>query len=105
MSYLWIFQYICDYSNPVIFLGVGAFDYLKWTYDGAFELLFGLGSGGFEQKKKIQKFKCPGGGTLKLLFDWYTSQKANKSDESWYANQDLMMKNGGHWTFSKLRVD
>ena len=29
---------------------MGAFDYLKWTYDGAFKQLFGLGSGGFEQK-------------------------------------------------------
>ena len=29
---------------------MGAFDHLKWTYDGAFEQLFGLGSGEFEQK-------------------------------------------------------
>ena len=31
------------------FLGVGAFDHLEWTYDGAFEQLFGLGRGEFEQ--------------------------------------------------------
>ena len=28
----------------------GAFDHLEWTYDGAFEQLFGLGRGEFEQK-------------------------------------------------------
>ena len=32
------------------FPGVGAFDHLEWTYDGAFEQLFGLGCGEFEQK-------------------------------------------------------
>ena len=32
------------------FPGVGAFDHLEWTYDGAFEQLFGLGRGEFEQK-------------------------------------------------------
>ena len=29
---------------------MGAFDHLEWTYDGAFEQLFGLGRGQFEQK-------------------------------------------------------
>ena len=29
---------------------MGAFDHLEWTYDGAFEQLFGLGMGEFEQK-------------------------------------------------------
>ena len=29
---------------------MGAFDHPEWTYDGAFEQLFGLGSGEFEQK-------------------------------------------------------
>ena len=29
---------------------MGAFDHLEWTYDGAFEQLFGLGRGEFEQK-------------------------------------------------------
>ena len=29
---------------------MGAFDHLEWTYDGAFEQLFGLGRGKFEQK-------------------------------------------------------
>ena len=32
------------------FPGVGAFDHLEWTYDGAFEQLFGLGKGEFEPK-------------------------------------------------------
>ena len=32
------------------FPGVGAFDHLEWTYDGAFEQLFGLAGGEFEQK-------------------------------------------------------
>ena len=35
---------------PKSFPGVGAFDHLEWTYDGAFEQLFGLGRGEFEQK-------------------------------------------------------
>ena len=39
---------------------MGAFDHLEWTYHGAFEQLFGLGRGEFEQKI-FQKFKCPGG--------------------------------------------
>ena len=29
---------------------MGAFDHLEWIYDGAFEQLFGLGRGEFEQK-------------------------------------------------------
>ena len=41
------------------FPGVGAFDHLEWTYDGAFEQLFGLGR--MEFSKIFQKFKCPGG--------------------------------------------
>ena len=32
------------------FPGVGAFDHLEWTYDGAFEQLFGLGRVEYEQK-------------------------------------------------------
>ena len=54
---------------------MGAFDHLEWTYDRAFEQLFGLGSGrgGFQQKF-CKKYKCPGvargGGMLKLRFDW-----------------------------------
>ena len=31
------------------FPGVGAVDHLEWTYDGAFEQLFGLGRGEFKQ--------------------------------------------------------
>ena len=41
------------------FPGMGAFDYLEWIYDGAFEQLFGLGRGEFEQKF-CKKYKCPG---------------------------------------------
>ena len=29
---------------------MGAFDHLEWIYDGAFEQLFGLGRGEYEQK-------------------------------------------------------
>ena len=29
---------------------MGTFDHLEWTYDGAFEQLFSLGRGEFEQK-------------------------------------------------------
>ena len=53
---------------------MGAFDHLEWTYDGAFEQLFGLERGEFGQKF-CKKFKCPGvargGGMLKLRFDWF----------------------------------
>ena len=31
-------------------IGVGAFDHLEWTNNGAFEQLFGLGRGECEQK-------------------------------------------------------
>jgi len=42
---------------------MGAFDHPKWTYDGAFEQLFGPGSGGRGGglKKIFQKLKCPRG--------------------------------------------
>ena len=62
------------------FPGVGAFDHLEWTYDGAFEQLFGLVRGEFEQKF-CKKYKCPGvargGGMLKLRFDWYIKAQEN----------------------------
>ena len=54
------------------FPAAGTFDHQKWSYDGAFEQLFGSGRG--DLHKNFQKFKCPGreeGGMLKLQFDWY----------------------------------
>ena len=36
--------------RPKSFPGLGAFDHLEWTYDGALEQLFGLVRGEFEQK-------------------------------------------------------
>jgi len=53
---------------------VGAFDHLKWSYDGAFEQLFGPGRGEFEQKfskNSNARGVARGGGMLKLRFDWY----------------------------------
>ena len=44
------------------FLGVGAFDHLEWTYNGAFEQLFGLGRGEFEQKFSKNSNAREGGG-------------------------------------------
>ena len=46
------------------FPGCGAFDHLEWTYDGAFEQLFGLRRGGFQQKfsKNSNARGLPGGG-------------------------------------------
>ena len=41
------------------FSGGGAFDHLEWTYDGAFEQLFGLGRGEF--CKNFPKIQMPGG--------------------------------------------
>ena len=48
---------------------------IEWTYDGAFEPLFGLGRGEFEHKFS-KKFKCPGGCLSFDLTAWY---KTNKS--------------------------
>ena len=51
---------------------MGAFDHLEWTYNGAFEQLFGLGRGKFS--KNFPKIQMPGGlpgGMFKLRFDWY----------------------------------
>ena len=51
---------------------MGTFDHLEWTYDGAFEQLFGLGRGEFEQK--FSKNSNPGGlpgEMFKLRFDWH----------------------------------
>ena len=45
-------------SNLVIFPGVGAFDHLKWTYDEAFEQLFGPGIG--HLNKNFPKIQMPG---------------------------------------------
>ena len=52
---------------------MGAFDHLEWTYDGAFEQLFGLGRGAFEQKfsKNSNPRGVARGGMLKIRFDWY----------------------------------
>ena len=52
---------------------MGAFDHLEWTYDGAFEQLFGLGRGEVEQKfsKNSNALGVARGGMLKLRFDWY----------------------------------
>ena len=62
-------------SNLVLLPGVGAFDHLKWTYDGAFEQLFGPGRGKFELKffknSNARGVDRGGGGgvMLKLRFD------------------------------------
>ena len=55
------------------FPGVGAFGHLEWTYNGAFEQLFSLGRGEFEQKfsKNSNARGVARGGMLKLRFDWY----------------------------------
>ena len=53
---------------------MGAFDNLGWTYNGAFEQLFGLGRGEFEQKfskNSNARGVARGGGMFKLRFDWY----------------------------------
>ena len=59
------------------FPGGGVFDHLEWTYDGAFEQLFGLGRGEVEQKfsknSNARGVAPGGGGMLKLWFDWYIS--------------------------------
>ena len=56
-----MFTYIRSFLKS--FPGVGAFDHLEWTYDGAFEQLFGLGRGEFEQKfsKNSNARGVPGG--------------------------------------------
>ena len=56
-----IFEYLNLYknSNLVIFPGLGAFDHLKWTYDGAFEQVFGPGRGHLH--KNFPKIEMPGG--------------------------------------------
>ena len=46
----------------VIFLEVGAFDRLKWTYDEAFEQLFGAGKGAFKLKFSKNSIARGGGG-------------------------------------------
>ena len=61
---------------------MGAFDHLEWTYDGAFEQLFGLGRGEFEQKftKNSNAWGVArgGGGLMNLRFDWYISPQVLK---------------------------
>ena len=54
---------------------MGAFDHMEWTYDGAFEQLFGLSRGEFEQKfsKNSNARGVARGEMLKLRFDWYIS--------------------------------
>ena len=61
---------------------MGAFGHLEWTYDGAFEQPFGLGRGEFEQKFSKNSTAwgvLPGGGMLKLRFDWYINSHTLKN--------------------------
>ena len=62
---------------------MGAFDHLKWSYDGAFEELFGPGREEFEQKfnKNSNARGVAQEGMLKLRFDWYISQHAGFSEQ------------------------
>ena len=58
---------------------MGAFGHLKWTHNGAFEQLFGLRRGEFEQnfpKSQMHGGLPGGGGMLKLQFDWYITMRA-----------------------------
>ena len=50
LNYVYIHSFRSIIKATEKFPGVGAFDRLEWTYDGAFEQLFGLGSGEFDQK-------------------------------------------------------
>ena len=60
---------------------MGAFDHLEWTYNGAFEQLFDLGRGEFEEKfsKNSNAWGVARGwGMLKLRFDWYITWEGGK---------------------------
>ena len=61
------------------FPGVGAFDHLEWTYDGAFEQLSGLGRGNLNKNFPIiqMPWGLPGG-MFKLRFDWYITSRGSK---------------------------
>ena len=55
------------YTATENFPGVGTFDHLEWTYNGAFEQPFGLGKGEFEQKlSKNSNARGVARGMLKL---------------------------------------
>ena len=58
---------------------MGAFDHLEWTCNGAFEQLFGLGRGEFEQKfsKNSNARGVAREGMFKLRFDWYITGYKN----------------------------
>ena len=47
---MYSFRRIIEATEKFPVPGLGAFDHLEWTYNGAFEQLFGLGRGEFEQK-------------------------------------------------------
>ena len=70
--YIHSFQSIAEATEKFPW-GGGAFDHLEWTYNGAFEQLFGLGRGEFEQKfsKSSNARWVAWGGMFKLRFDWY----------------------------------
>ena len=84
---------------PKRFPGVGAFDHLEWTYDGAFEQLFGLGRGEFEQK--FSENSNARGGMLKLRFDWYIRGKSewNTGIETVSSQHQRILTLGEHFTF------
>ena len=73
LNHVYIHSFWSIIKTTEKFPGVGAFDHLEWTYDGAYEQLFGLGRGEFEQKfsKNSNARGVPGGWMLKLRFDWY----------------------------------
>ena len=60
------------------FPGMGAFDHLEWTYDGAFEQLFSLGSGEFSKNSDGRGVARGGGGCLSFdLTDTLLMKKAH----------------------------
>ena len=61
---------------------MGAFDHLEWTYNGAFEQLFGLGRGEFKQKfsKNSNAWGLPGEGCLSFDLTGTLSQGGRGRD-------------------------
>ena len=55
--YIRTLRRIIEATDLVIFPGVGVFDLLKWTYDGAFEHLFNLGKGCLKNFPKMGKME------------------------------------------------
>ena len=85
---------------------MGVFDHQEWTYDGAFEQLFGLGSGEFEQKfsqnSNARGVARGGGGGACLSFDLTGTLAARLLEDINFTQANEILENRDVQPFSLI---